>query len=786
MRLYDNSGNLAIGGLVYTYAAGTSTPATTYTDSTGTTPNTNPVVANSRGEVSIWLATGQAYKLVAYDASSNLLWSKDQIANSSYLSGNAGAASIGTSGGQTVQQLFNAFANDMVFTSNFGENANGTIDDTAVINLALATGADVHLTAGKTYLVVGQLNFTTQGQTIYFHGATLNIQTAINFNANNITVDLGGGSINGWLHVAQLSAQAAVAQNVLQVVNASQIQVGDVLYSSYGDNISNFPLAAGIAVTAVNYSTNTITLASNLTGTVPLPVGVYVGTFQWSAMFGTNSCKNLKFKNGNIGNSPAYFFSSWRWQSADFLTNIPTIFCENINFGNTGYDMFIFAQTQVKFDHCNFGINYDVAKTFIAYCDGANIELNWCNISRGNYDPDFIAISNDGRNTWFKSTNGKIVANDCNFDGTNKLPGSTYFNSNSLHTIVFNSAGGTYNGSIGPSTTYFPGFNFARCKFTNYTRSLLSTTLTADSYSNILGYAIFDKCEIYTQPWQLMVTSGKTFAVGNFSFNNCDIFSSGGYACAQSSYPIYTCKFNNCSLNVTGSVPLFQNSELNDCNLNASPVLWLDPTSRARDLIIDSTSKVGPQYTYSNFPVKGSFIVNSTSFANTSGTISNIIPGSSSGVYGQSNDITMRSGNGTLIYNLTKYNGTTYAWANLKEGWPGYFTGLYGDDWCLFGQGAEVTGAFGVKYKSSYGLLAATTASAVSGASSIVVNSVSYAGNQPVVGDFVFIQMADGTVFSTKIPAGYTTGALTITLTNTLPAAVNTGAGVSFLRLTQL
>lgn len=83
LRTYDNSGNLAIGGQIYTYAAGTSTPQATYTDSTGSTPNTNPVILNSRGEASIWINPSQSYKFVAYDASNNLLWSQDNI---SYLS----------------------------------------------------------------------------------------------------------------------------------------------------------------------------------------------------------------------------------------------------------------------------------------------------------------------------------------------------------------------------------------------------------------------------------------------------------------------------------------------------------------------------------------------------------------------------------------------------------------------------------------------------------------------------------------------------------------------------
>ena len=77
LHFTDNNGNLLAGGQLYTYAAGTSTPQATYTDSTGVTPNTNPIVLNSRGECTCYLTPGQAYKFMLYDASSNLIWTAD-------------------------------------------------------------------------------------------------------------------------------------------------------------------------------------------------------------------------------------------------------------------------------------------------------------------------------------------------------------------------------------------------------------------------------------------------------------------------------------------------------------------------------------------------------------------------------------------------------------------------------------------------------------------------------------------------------------------------------------
>ena len=40
-QFFDNNGVILSGGKIYSYAAGTTTPATTYTSSTGATPPMN-------------------------------------------------------------------------------------------------------------------------------------------------------------------------------------------------------------------------------------------------------------------------------------------------------------------------------------------------------------------------------------------------------------------------------------------------------------------------------------------------------------------------------------------------------------------------------------------------------------------------------------------------------------------------------------------------------------------------------------------------------------------------
>jgi len=80
-QFFDDNGDPLTGGLLYTYAAGTTTPLATYTDSTGATPNTNPIVLDSAGRVTaqVFLTTGSSYKFVLQTSASVTIWTKDNI-----------------------------------------------------------------------------------------------------------------------------------------------------------------------------------------------------------------------------------------------------------------------------------------------------------------------------------------------------------------------------------------------------------------------------------------------------------------------------------------------------------------------------------------------------------------------------------------------------------------------------------------------------------------------------------------------------------------------------------
>lgn len=77
-QFIDAAGAPLAGGKLYTYVAGTTTPQATYTDNTGATPNSNPVILDSRGEANVWL--GEAtYKFKLTNSEDVEIWTVDNI-----------------------------------------------------------------------------------------------------------------------------------------------------------------------------------------------------------------------------------------------------------------------------------------------------------------------------------------------------------------------------------------------------------------------------------------------------------------------------------------------------------------------------------------------------------------------------------------------------------------------------------------------------------------------------------------------------------------------------------
>jgi hypothetical protein len=109
-QLFDNNGNPLAGGKIFTYLAGSTTPATTYTSSAGNIAHSNPIILDGAGRVpsgEIWLTDGITYKFVVQDSANNLIGTYDNLTgiNSNFIAYSAQQEIQTATAGQTVFNL---------------------------------------------------------------------------------------------------------------------------------------------------------------------------------------------------------------------------------------------------------------------------------------------------------------------------------------------------------------------------------------------------------------------------------------------------------------------------------------------------------------------------------------------------------------------------------------------------------------------------------------------------------------------------------------------------------
>lgn len=112
-QFFDNNGVILSGGKIYTYAAGTTTPAVTYTSASGVTPHANPIILDSAGRVpggEIWLLAGAGYKFVLETSTGVLIGTYDNIGSAA--SGSALIANFTGTGSQISFTLPSAPINE--------------------------------------------------------------------------------------------------------------------------------------------------------------------------------------------------------------------------------------------------------------------------------------------------------------------------------------------------------------------------------------------------------------------------------------------------------------------------------------------------------------------------------------------------------------------------------------------------------------------------------------------------------------------------------------------------
>lgn len=211
-KAWTDAGAPLVGGKLYTYSSGTTTPKATYTDSTLGSANTNPIILDARGEADVWLGSG-AYTFLLQTSAGVTVDTVDGVVDPQAAAESAIRADLAsTAAGKGsklvafIQRLTGAVARwaedklaESVSVEDFGgETAGSGGDDTAAFQQLVNVGGRIKLGRKKTYLidlvtVTQQCDLDLNGSTIKRrtngYGTILSITGGGGFRARNGTVD---------------------------------------------------------------------------------------------------------------------------------------------------------------------------------------------------------------------------------------------------------------------------------------------------------------------------------------------------------------------------------------------------------------------------------------------------------------------------------------------------------------------------------------------------------------------------------------------------------------------
>lgn len=223
LQFLDSNGQPLVGGKVYTYEAGTTTPLATYTSSTGGSANTNPIILDSRGEASVWLSN-QAYKFKLTDSNDVEIWTVDQIENLdvlTLLAASGGSALIGFIQGGTgaVARTLQSKVRETVSITDFGASTSKTAaENTTAIEAAMAYSNSVMVPEGTFYCDVIEVPSDTTlfgssraGSVLTTTGSSLlNIENVTTVNVESLTLISTGTGYGNTVFVHGASSRVAV------------------------------------------------------------------------------------------------------------------------------------------------------------------------------------------------------------------------------------------------------------------------------------------------------------------------------------------------------------------------------------------------------------------------------------------------------------------------------------------------------------------------------------------------------------------------------------------------
>jgi hypothetical protein len=285
-QFFTNSGAPLSGGLLYTYAAGTTTPLATYTTAAGTTANSNPIVLNSAGRLDseVWLTSTLTYKFVLKDSGGVTIATYDDIPGIGSVSGLTSGTSILSGNGS------GGFSNVTI-----GSNLSfvgGTLSATTGGSGA-GTVTSVALTAPAAFTVTGSPVTTT---------GTL----ALTYSGTPVPVSSGGTGTSTLTTNSVVLGNGTSAVQFVAPGTAGNVLVSDGTTWTSGPNAgTTTALAVGTYcfARATSFPSGTIYPGDTISGSFLIPSGTYNLVSYTTTLAGTWRCMGFT----DNGSSPTLF-----------------------------------------------------------------------------------------------------------------------------------------------------------------------------------------------------------------------------------------------------------------------------------------------------------------------------------------------------------------------------------------------------------------------------------------------------------------------------------------------
>lgn len=430
-QFFTDTGTPLSGGKLYSYAAGTTTPQTTYTDNSGAISHTNPIVLNAAGRVptgEIWLSENVLYKFVLKTSDEILIATWDDIpgfnpvitANQipftgfngqtgtvSDLADDTGSDWIGfLAGAPATARSAQSKMRDLVSVKDFGAVGDQIADDyqsiQAAIDYAFSVNKGIYFPSG-VYKINTGLNLTVGCESApnaqIRGGAAIDVVTiapgnyaGTYFNFPQIAFGTNGLVLNGVALATVFIPNIALCSDnglVLQVTDTNKVCADNVITFNTINGINN-----GAAVKFSYLATTTS--------------GVLMQGNQIKGNFAVNTLYGVYFYDVNSGALGANL--PWDDTQVDVFAIDPNNLAGSIGF----------------YANANFpaGRTFLYAKGFFDAMDDAYIKGSCSN------NPIF-AISNSGQwdYTKFKQTGSSRIINAStkqgNLPGVNPIPTMT-------------------------------------------------------------------------------------------------------------------------------------------------------------------------------------------------------------------------------------------------------------------------------------------------------------------------------------------------------------------------